>query len=151
VPIAIQTFYGDFDLAKRKIGEFADFNHGLLGQTAYQMLETIGLQTDDSEIAVSVVTVLELAHGIIRADTSQRRLRRQQFLDDLLTGVPVHPVTVPIALRAGQIDGQMQAAGTRIALADLLIAVTALELGHLVATANTRHFKLIPNLAIRQF
>jgi tRNA(fMet)-specific endonuclease VapC len=122
-----------------------------LGQTAYQMLENIGLQTNDPEIAVSVVTVLELAHGITRADTPQRRGRRQQFLDDLLVGMPVHPVTVSIALRAGQIDGQMQAAGTRIALADLLIGVTALELGHTVATGNTRHFRLIPNLAVRQF
>jgi predicted nucleic acid-binding protein len=122
-----------------------------LGQTAYQMLEAIGLQTDDSEIAVSVVTVLELAHGITRADTPQRRSRRQQFLDDLLLGMPVHPVSVPIALRAGQIDGQMQAAGTRIALADLLIGVTALEFGHSVATANMRHFRMIPNLIVRQF
>ncbi len=67
------------------------------GQAAYQMLEDIGLQSNDSEIAVSVVTVLELAHGITRADTAQRRARRQQFLDDLLAGMPVHPVTVPIA------------------------------------------------------
>lgn len=122
-----------------------------LGQTAYQMLETIGLEANDPEIAISVVTVLELAHGITRADTPQRQARRQQFLDDLLVGMPVHPVTVPIALRAGQIDGQMQAAGKRVALADLLIGVTALELSHVVATANPRHFQLIPNLTVRQF
>lgn len=121
-----------------------------LGQTAYRMLEDIGIQSNDPEIAVSVVTVLELAHGITRADTPQRRIRRQQFLDDLLAGMPIHPVTVAIALRAGQIDGQMQAAGTRMALADLLIGVTALELGHSVATANARHFQLIPNLTVRQ-
>lgn len=122
-----------------------------LGQTAYQMLETIGIEASDPEVAVSVVTVLELAHGITRADTPQRRVRRQRFLDDLLAGMPVHPVTVPIALRAGHIDGQMQAAGKHIALADLLIGVTALELGHAVATANPRHFQLIPNLTVRQF
>jgi predicted nucleic acid-binding protein len=122
-----------------------------LGQTACEMLEDIGLQSNDAEIAVSVVTVLELAHGITRADTPQRRARRQQFLDDLLAGMPVYPVTVPIALRAGQIDGQTQAAGTRIALADLLIGATALELGHSVATANVRHFQMIPGLVVKQF
>lgn len=119
------------------------------GQTAYQMLEAISLQMTDPEIAISVVTLLELAHGIIRADTPERRTGRQQFLDDLLAGMPVHPVTVPIALRAGQIDGRMQAAGTRIPLADLLIGVTALELGHSVATSNTRHFRLIPDLVVQ--
>jgi predicted nucleic acid-binding protein len=45
----------------------------------------------------------------------------------------------------------MQAAGTRIALADLLIGVTALELGYSVATANTRHFQSIPNLTVQRF
>jgi predicted nucleic acid-binding protein len=44
----------------------------------------------------------------------------------------------------------MQAAGTRIALADLLIGSTALELGFAVATANARHFGLIPKLAIKR-
>jgi tRNA(fMet)-specific endonuclease VapC len=96
------------------------------------------------------VTVLELAHGITRADTPQRRAGRQQFLDDLLAGMPVHPVTVPIALRAGQTDGQMQAVGKRIALADLLIGSTALDLGYSVASANMRHFAMIPDLVIEQ-
>jgi len=121
-----------------------------LGQTAYQMLEAISQQKQDPEIAISVVTVVELAHGIARADTPQRRAGRQQFLDDLLAGMPVHPVTVPIALRAGQADGQMQAAGKRMALADLLIGSTALELGYSVATANLRHFALLPDLLIEQ-
>jgi predicted nucleic acid-binding protein len=119
------------------------------GQTAYQMLETIRLAMHDPEIAISVVTVLELAHGIARANTPQRLTNRRQFLNDLLAGMPVHPVTVPIALRAGQIDGQLQATGTRIALADLLIGATALELGHTVATANTRHFSQIPHLIVQ--
>ena len=37
------------------------------GQTAYEMLEAIGAQAADPEIAVSVVTVLELAHGIAQS------------------------------------------------------------------------------------
>jgi predicted nucleic acid-binding protein len=79
------------------------------GKNARQLLEAVALETGDEGIAVSVVTVLELAHGITRADTTDRRERRQRFLDDLLTGVPIQPITVPIALRARQIDGQSQA------------------------------------------
>jgi hypothetical protein len=41
---------------------------------------------------------------------------RQQFLHELTTALPVHPVTLPIALRAGQIDGESAAKGVRIAL-----------------------------------
>ena len=119
-----------------------------LGHTAYQMVERIGQRAGDQEIAVSVVTVLELAHGVARADSLERRANRQRFLDDLLTGMPVQPVTVPIALRAGQLDGQMQALGKRIPLADLLIGATALELGYSVTTANRRHFDQIPGLLL---
>jgi predicted nucleic acid-binding protein len=120
------------------------------GKNARQLLESVVLETGDDDIAVSVVTVLELAHGITRADTTERRNRRQRFLDELLIGVPIQPVTVPIALRAGQIDGQSQAKGIRIPLSDLLIGVSALELGYGVGTANVRHFQLIPELNVIQ-
>ena len=96
------------------------------------------------------MSLLELAHGITRANTPERRAVRQQFLDDLLAGMPVHPVTMVIALRAGQTDAQMQAAGKRIALADLLIGSTALELGYSLATTNRRPFAMVPNLVIER-
>lgn len=118
------------------------------GKTARQLLEAVALETGDDEIAFSVVTVLELAHGIARADTPERLDRRRRFLDELLNGVPVQPVTTAIALRAGQIDGHSQAQGIRIPLSDLLIGATALELGYEVATANLRHFRLIPTLRV---
>ena len=116
------------------------------GKNVRQLLESVALVAGDDEIAVSVVTVLELTHGVTRANTLERRDRRQRFLEELLTGVPIQPVTVPIALRAGQIDGQSQARGVRIPLSDLLIGTSALELGYQVGTANVRHFQLIPGL-----
>lgn len=118
------------------------------GNNARQLLEAVALETGDEGIAVSVITVLELAHGITRAETPERRERRQRFLDELVTGVPIQPVTVSIALRAGQIDGQSQAKGVRIPLSDLLIGASALELGYGVGTANVRHFQLIPGLHV---
>lgn len=120
------------------------------GKNARQLLESVALETGDDEIAVSVVTVVELAHGITRADTAERRDRRQRFLDEILTGVPIQPVTASIALRAGHIDGQSQASGVRIPLSDLLIGASALELGYGVGTANVRHFQLIPGLKVIQ-
>ena len=65
-----------------------------------------------------------------------------------MTAVPVHPVTAVAALRAGRIDGQSQAKGIRIPLSDLLIGVTALEIGYRIGTHNVRHFQLIPGLDV---
>ncbi len=59
-------------------------------------------------------------------------------------------MTVPIAIRSGQIDGQCQARGVSIPLADLLIGISVSELGYAVGTANIRHFQFIPGLYVIQ-
>lgn len=118
------------------------------GQNAQQALSAIALRAAGEDVAISVVTEIELAHGVARADTPQRKASRRQFLSELLTVLPVHTVTVPVALRAGQIDGENSALGIRLALSDLLIGVTALELGYRVATTNLRHIKMVPGLGI---
>ena len=118
------------------------------GRNARQALAEIAVRATGEDVAVSVVTLIELAHGVARANTPQRKATRQQFLNELIAALPVHPVTVPVALRAGQIDGENTAQGIRLALSDLLIGVTALELGYRVATGNVRHFQMVPGLGI---
>jgi predicted nucleic acid-binding protein len=121
------------------------------GQNARQMLAGVSGKSGNQDIGISVVTLIELAHGTVRADTSHRKEKRQQFIHELLTALPIHPVTVSLALRVGQIDGESQAKGVRLPLSDLLIGVTALELGYSVATGNLRHFQMIPGLSVVQF
>jgi len=121
------------------------------GQNARQMLAAIGRIAGNTDIAISVVTLIELAHGAAPADTAQRKEKRQQFIHELLTALPIHSVTVMVALRVGQIDGENQSKGVRLPLTDLLIGVTALELGYSVATGNLRHFQMIPGLSVVQF
>ncbi len=121
------------------------------GRNARHMLAAIARITGETEVALSVVTFIELAHGAARADTTERKAKRQQFMQELLIGLPIHPVTVSIALRVGQIDGENLAKGLRLPLADLLIGVTALELGYGVATGNLRHFQRITGLSVMQF
>jgi predicted nucleic acid-binding protein len=117
------------------------------GRNARQVLTVLREHIGETEVGISVVTLIELAHGAARADTPQRRSGRQKFIEELISAMPVYPVTVAIALRAGQIDGENQARGLRLALPDLLIGVTALELGYDVGTANVRHFEDVPGLS----
>jgi len=121
------------------------------GSNARQALTEIARSTSGEDVALSVVTLIEMAHGAARADTPERKAMRQQFIHELTNALPVHPVTVSIALRAGHIDGENTAKGVRIALSDLLIGVTALELGYRLATSNLRHFRMIPGLEIAAF
>jgi len=91
---------------------------------------------------------MELEHGIWRAKDETRARRRRQFREDLIVSVPVYPVTVELARKAGRIDAEQQEKGVRIAFQDLLIGVSALELGYSVATQNLRHFRMIPGLDV---
>jgi predicted nucleic acid-binding protein len=93
---------------------------------------------------------MELAHGAARADTPQRKSMRNKFIEELLTAMPVYPVTAAVAVRAGVLDGQNQARGIKIPLSDLLIGISALELGYGVGTANLRHFRLVNGLSVTQ-
>lgn len=120
-------------------------------KTARDVLAALSSQVGDTETGVSVITLLELAHGAARADTPERRAKRERFIAELATALPIYPVTASIALRAGQIDGEYQSRGVRLPLSDLLIGVTALELGYGVATGNVRHFRLINGLAVFQY
>jgi predicted nucleic acid-binding protein len=114
------------------------------GNTVRQILEYVKTSCGEIEVGLSVVTVVELTHGIERADTDVRRQRRQAFVDELIRDVPVHPVTIDMARIAGHIEGEQEARGVSIAFEDLLIAATALQLGFGVATGNVRHFRVVP-------
>jgi len=121
------------------------------GRNARQALAEIALHAAGEDVAISVITLIELAHGVARANSSRRKATRTQFLNEFMSAVPVHPVTVQIALRAGVIDGENPAQGIHLPFSDLLIGVTALELGYRVATANVRHFQMVPGLGIVSF
>ena len=121
------------------------------GRNARQALYEIAARVAGEDVAVSVVTVLELAHGAARAVTPQRKATRRQFIRELMSALPVYPVSVAVALRAGQIDGESAAKGVTLPLSDLLIGITALDIGYSVATGNVRHFQAIPGLSVVTF
>ncbi len=93
--------------------------------------------------------LVELAHGIHRANTAQIRARREAFIEELLADVPVYPFTQQIAFLAGRIDGEQQSRGVKMPFQDLLIGATALHLNYTVVTGNPRHFQMIPGLTVK--
>ena len=120
------------------------------GKNARQVLTAIASEVGETEVGISVVTLIEPAHGAARADTPQRKSMREKFIEELLIAMPVYPVPATMALRAGQLDGQNQARGVRVFLPDLLVGVAALELGYSVGTSNLRHFRQVTGLSVVQ-
>jgi len=73
---------------------------------------------------------------------------RREFTETVFRNLIVHPVSFEIAQLAGKIEGEQAAKGIVIPVEDLLIGATALTLGCSVATLNSRHFQLIPDLKV---
>jgi tRNA(fMet)-specific endonuclease VapC len=120
------------------------------GESVRQILQRVQAILGEVDSALSVVTIVELTHGIHRAKSDADRERRSAFSEELRRDMVVHPVTVEIAELAGRIEGEQAARGISIAFEDLLIGATALHVGYDVVTLNLRHFKQIPGLTVLQ-
>jgi predicted nucleic acid-binding protein len=117
-------------------------------ETVKQVLERVHDRRNEGEVALSVVSIIELTHGIYRAKTEADRIRRTAFTEELCRDVVVHPVSLAIARLTGRIEGEQAARGVSIAVEDLMIGATALHFGFDVLTLNVRHFQLIPGLRV---
>jgi tRNA(fMet)-specific endonuclease VapC len=120
------------------------------GDSVQAFLQRVIDTTGDQEAALSTVGVVELVHGVHRADTADRRTRREAFVEELLSTVATYPLTTDIARLAGKLDAEQQSRGIVVPFADLLIGATALSLGYSVLTVNVRHFGRIPGLPVIQ-
>lgn len=119
-------------------------------ESVRELLNRVRSTHGDVDCALSVVTIVELTHGIYRAKSDPDRERRRVFSEELRRDMVVHPVTVEIAELAGRIEGEQAARGLAIPFEDLLIGATALHLGYSVATLNVADFQKIPALSVTQ-
>ena len=120
------------------------------GQGVQAIIQRVLTTHGEQDAALSVVTLVELTHGIQRARTDADRERRRAFTEELRRDVAVIPVTAEIAELAGRIEGEQAMRGISIAFEDLLIGTTALHMNYAVVTLNLRHFQMIPRLSVVQ-
>lgn len=120
------------------------------GQGVHAIIQRVLTSHGEQDAALSVVTLVELTHGIQRARTDADRERRRAFTQELRRDVAVIPVTAEIAELPGRIEGEQAARGISIAFENLLIGATALHMNYAVVTLNLRHFQMIPRLSVVQ-
>lgn len=99
------------------------------------------------DCAISVITVSELLHGVLRA-TGARRTSRRAFVEHLLAGLQAIPITETVARVHAEIWADLSAHGQLIGAHDLWIAATATTHGLGVATRNAAEFARIPGLRV---
>jgi predicted nucleic acid-binding protein len=110
-------------------------------------LETV---TDEESFALASITASEILVGVHRADSSQRRQRRQKWVEDALGRFLVLPLDLSVARLHAQLWAQLSASGAMIGLHDIQVAATALAHDYAVLTDNVRDFERVPGLVVRQ-
>jgi predicted nucleic acid-binding protein len=102
------------------------------------------LAQDETTLYLSSITIGEVRKGLITMPAGKRRTQLEEWMANDLIPLFVDrilPVTQAIADRWGMLSGQRQLAGRRLAMADGLIAATALEHGLTIVTRNVRDYE----------
>jgi tRNA(fMet)-specific endonuclease VapC len=99
----------------------------------------------DEEVGIAAITASELLHGAHRA-TPEHRVRREAFVETVLTAFPPLPFGLLAARAHARIWAELAAAGQDVGAHDRLVAATAITVGWRVGTANLRHFDRIAGL-----
>ena len=121
----------------------SDFIKGELGTQARLK------QTPPIDIAVSVITVMELRYGLLI--NPQRAHKIEPAIVSFLTSVTILAFGNPEAERAAQIRAILRTQGQPIGPYDVLIAATALQHNLLMITANQREFDRVPTLRVENW
>jgi tRNA(fMet)-specific endonuclease VapC len=106
---------------------------------------TAWIDSIDSETAfLCVITLGEIRKGIEKLPDSGRKSTLQSWLRDELSIMfsgRVLPIDTPVALRWGELIGELESRGKKMAAIDSLIAATALHHHCRIVTRNEDDFK----------
>ncbi|MEW6571965.1 MAG: PIN domain-containing protein, partial [Nitrospirota bacterium] len=92
----------------------------------------------------------ELLHGVERADSHTRKIKRQAFVEKVIEFFPVFPFDLPVARIYAKLWATLSAKGIAIGSHDLIIAATALSLDYTIVTVNIRDFGKIKGLKVER-
>lgn len=112
------------------------------------MVEGLIAGREEEPFGISVITVAELLHGVERADTETRRLRRQAFVEKVIESLPIFQFDVAASRIYARIWASLVKRGFTVGAHDLIIAATAISLDYTVITSNRRDFEKIEGLRL---
>ena len=115
-----------------------------------QQIEKIIAGRENEPFGISVITVSELLHGVHRADSEKRRLKREAFVEKVIEVFPVYPFDLAASRIYARVWANLARKGVTIGSHDLMIGATCISLGFSVVTLDVRDFEKIPGIKIEK-
>ena len=108
-------------------------------------------EREGEPFGISVISVSELLHGVHRADTEKRRLKRESYIERIIETFPIYSFDLNASRIYARIWATLAKKGITIGAHDLMIASTAISLGFAVLTSDIRDYEKIKGLKVEQF
>jgi len=105
------------------------------------------IQAGRESLAISTVTVAELAFGVAKSTRADSRTKLESFLSKF----PILDWDQDAAWVYGNVRKTLEAKGQRIGERDLLLACQALALDATMVTNNTREFERVEGLKLENW
>ncbi len=118
----------------------------IINQQPAQVLQRL-IQAGRESLAISAVTVAELAFGVAKST----RPDSQAKLENFLSKFPIVDWGQDAAWVYGNVRKALEAKGQRIGERDLLLACHALALDATMVTNNTREFERVEGLKLENW
>jgi tRNA(fMet)-specific endonuclease VapC len=129
----------------------------IVDSSVFIALERLGVTLEatadvapDEEVALAAITASELLVGVHLAETTERAVRRQAYVEIILASVPVISFDLQVARVHARLSADLAQRGQTIGAHDLMIASTAIACSGSVLTANVREFVHVPGLSVRR-
>jgi tRNA(fMet)-specific endonuclease VapC len=106
---------------------------------------------EDEPFGISVITASELLHGVHRADSEKRRIKREAFVEKVIEVFPIYPFDLGVARTYARIWANLARKGITIGSHDLMIASTCISLGFSVITSDIRDYGKIEGLTVEKY
>lgn len=105
---------------------------------------------DDADAAVPAIVVAEYLTGVHLAATEEQSIARREFLERVLTALPIETYTLRVAERHSELLAHVRRSGGTRGAHDLIIAATALATDRTVLTMDERAgFDQLPGVRAR--
>ena len=114
-------------------------------------LEKLVSGREREPFGISAVTVSELLHGVHRADSEKRRLKRSAFVETIIQTFPIYSFDLNVSRIYARVWANLAKKGTTIGAHDLMVASTALSLGFSVVTADVRDYGKVKEVSVEKF
>jgi tRNA(fMet)-specific endonuclease VapC len=118
----------------------------IINEQPAQVLQRL-IQAGRESLAISTITVAELAFGVAKSTRADSRVKLENFLSKF----PILDWGQDAAWVYGNVRKTLEAKGQRIGERDLLLACQALSLDVTMVTNNTREFERIEGLKLENW